>query len=158
MSKKNIANALSETLAGVIDGKVEIMPESAIQTMERGMPKELGIGEKIVQDTESDVEYARAQLKSLIDANNEAISTMSQLAGDSEHPRAFEVLTGLIKQAADMNKQLVGLQKQRKDIVIHKDTKDEGASTVTNNALFVGTTADLQQIIKKTMNPVIENA
>jgi len=143
----NISKALNDTLDEVASEDTEL---AAITRRKASM-------DKIVHDTESDVEYAREQLKSLIEANNEAIQTMNQLAQDSEHPRAYEVLAGLIKQAADMNKQLVGLQKDRKNIVMPKETAGQGQSgggttnTQTNidKAVFVGTTVDLQNALKE---------
>lgn len=105
--------------------------------------------EKLVSDTEEDFEFARDRIKKLIGTSDEAIGLMHNLAADAEHPRAFEVLGTMIKQASEMNGQLLDLQKQRKALV--KDKEKRQAST-TNNSIFVGTTSDLQKLLKDTTN------
>jgi hypothetical protein len=74
---------------------------------------------------------------------------MHALASDAEHPRAFEVLAGMIKTAADINGQLLGLQKERKKIIQVEDKRGQSAAqSTTNNAIFVGTTTELQKLLK----------
>ena len=108
--------------------------------------------DEIVIDAEEDYRYARERIKKLIDTSDEAISTMHALAADAEHPRAFEVLAGMIKTAADINGQLLNLQKERKKIVETPTSKGEGQTSgnTTNNAIFVGTTTELQKLLKGT--------
>jgi len=101
--------------------------------------------DRLISDAEEDFEIARKQIKSLIDTSGEAIEQMHNLAADAEHPRAFEVLGALIKQTAEMNGQLLDLQKQRKALI--KD-ENKAASTTTNNSIFVGTTTELQNLLK----------
>jgi len=114
--------------------------------------------ESIVDATEEDTEYARSELKRLIEANTIAINRITNLAAECEHPRAFEVLGQLVKLSADMNKQLLDLQKKRKDIVMPKEPSTtatatvDAPQTVNNTAVFVGTTKDLQDIIKQTLD------
>ena len=103
--------------------------------------------EKIVSDTEKDVEYPRGKMKELIDQSSEAINQMMALASESEHPRAFEVLSNMIKDASQMTQDLVKLQKTRKDITQEKDITSQ--SNTTNNAIFVGSTTQLQKFLKK---------
>ena len=105
----------------------------------------------IVMDAEEDYRYARERIKKLIDTSDEAISTMHALAADAEHPRAFEVLAGMIKTAADINGQLLGLQKERKKIAETANQKEKvSGGNTTNNAIFVGTTTELQKLLKST--------
>lgn len=107
--------------------------------------------DEIVLHAEEDYKFAREHIKKLIDTSDEAISTMHALASDAEHPRAFEVLAGMIKTAADINGQLLGLQKERKKIVQVEDKKNrDTSSNTTNNAIFVGTTSELQKLLKGT--------
>jgi hypothetical protein len=108
--------------------------------------------DEIVLHAEEDYKFARERIKKLIDTSDEAISTMHALAADAEHPRAFEVLAGMIKTAADINGQLLGLQKERKKIVETPTSKGEGQTSgnTTNNAIFVGTTTELQKLLKGT--------
>jgi tRNA G18 (ribose-2'-O)-methylase SpoU len=104
---------------------------------------------QLVDETEEDYRYARERIKKLIETSEIAIDSMSCLAADAEHPRAFEVLGTLIKQAAEMNQQLLDLQKQRKTLVKSDDTNNSNeVSSTTNNAIFVGTTSELQKFLK----------
>lgn len=102
--------------------------------------------DKVIQDSEDDYEFARNHIKQMIVASQEAVEAMNNLALDAEHPRAFEVLGNLIKQNSEMNKDLMALQKQRKSIFDVKGNSNEGG-TVNNNALFIGSTTDLQKFL-----------
>ena len=100
--------------------------------------------EDIVHDTESDVAFAREQLKDLIQKSNEALESLSIIAQETEHPRAFEVLSNMIKQTGDLTSELIDIQKRRKDI-----TQGKGAAPHTqNNAIFVGSTQQLEKILR----------
>lgn len=91
-----------------------------------------------------DFEFARGNMIAAIEKGQEALSDMLQVAGMSQHPRAYEVIAGLIKVVSDANKDLLELQKRKKDL-----TGIGPAPTTVNNNLFVGSTAELQQLIKK---------
>jgi hypothetical protein len=111
----------------------------------------------IIKDTEDDYEFARAHIKKLILASDDAIDRLHELATDAEHPRAFEVLTTMIKNTADMNSSLLDLVKNRKKIV--QEPVGGGPSTIagnvtTNNSIYVGTTADLQRFLKSREEPI----
>ena len=71
---------------------------------------------------------------------------MIEVARESEHPRAFEVLSGMMKNMADINDKLMALNKQKKDIDREDDPKRLG--NTTNNNLFLGSTADLQRLLQ----------
>ena len=71
---------------------------------------------------------------------------MIEVARESEHPRAFEVLSGMIKNISDVNDRLMDLNKKKKDL--DKSEEIKNIATTTNN-LFVGSTAELQKILKK---------
>ena len=103
---------------------------------------------QLIDETEEDYRYARERIKKLIETSEIAIDSMSCLAADAEHPRAFEVLGTLIKQASEMNQQLLDLQKQRKTLVKSDDSKGNDGGSTTNNAIFVGTTSELQKFLK----------
>jgi len=96
-------------------------------------------------DIQKDYEYTRGNLYSLIEKGQEAINGILELAQESEMPRAYEVAGQLIKNVADATDKLMELQKKLKDVEEEKQTK--GPSTV-NNALFVGSTADLAKLLK----------
>ena len=96
-------------------------------------------------DIEKDYEYTRGNLYSIIEKGQEAINGILELAQDSEMPRAYEVAGQLIKSVSDATDKLMDLQKKLKDV--EEETQSKGPSTV-NNALFVGSTAELQKLLK----------
>jgi hypothetical protein len=98
------------------------------------------------EDIKKDYEYTRGNLYSLIQKGQEAINGILELAQESEMPRAYEVAGQLIKNVADATDKLMDLQKKLKDIEENKPSK--GPTTV-NNALFVGSTADLAKFLKQ---------
>jgi len=98
-----------------------------------------------VQDVKKDYEYTRGNLYSIIEKGQEALNGILELAQESEMPRAYEVAGQLIKNVADATDKLIDLQKKLKDI--EEDKQIRGPSTV-NNALFVGSTAELQKLLK----------
>ena len=111
----------------------------------------------IIKDTEDDYEFARAHIKKLILASDDAIDRLHELATDAEHPRAFEVLTAMIKNTADMNASLLDLVKNRKKIVqepVGGGSPSSPSNVTTNNSIYVGTTADLQKFLKSREEPI----
>jgi hypothetical protein len=117
-------------------------------------PKSKVSKQEIVNDTEKDIEFSREKMKELIGQSCEAINTMMALAAESEHPRAFEVLSNMIKDASTMSQDLVKLQKVRKDITQEKD--DSSSGSTTNNAIFVGSTSELQKFLKNKDEKIID--
>ena len=99
----------------------------------------------VSEDRDKDYEYTRAELYSLIDQGQEAVRGALEVAQESGHPRAYEVATNAMKQVADMTDKLMDLQKKVKDL----DEEKKGPSKVTNNAMFVGSTAELQKMLKQ---------
>ena len=106
-----------------------------------------------VDDIKKDYEYTRGNLYSLIEKGQEAINGILELAQESEMPRAYEVAGQLIKNVADATDKLMDLQKKLRDI---EEEKPKGPTTV-NNALFVGSTADLAKLIKQQTQNLNEN-
>ena len=102
----------------------------------------------LTQDAEEDYNVARENLKKLLDKSDEALDHMMQVAAEAEHPRAFEVLAGMFKTSADMTTQLIDLQKKRHELdkLNNEPTEKSG---ITNNNLFVGSTAELQKMLSK---------
>ena len=96
-------------------------------------------------DVEKDYEYTRGNLYSIIEKGQEAINGILELAQESEMPRAYEVAGQLIKNVADATDKLMTLQQKLKDV--NEEQISKGPTTV-NNALFVGSTADLQKLLK----------
>ncbi len=98
------------------------------------------------EDIKKDYEYTRGNLYSIIEKGQEAINGILELAQESEMPRAYEVAGQLIKNVSDATDKLMDLQKKLKDV---NEEETKGPSSITNNALFVGSTADLQKMLKK---------
>jgi hypothetical protein len=98
------------------------------------------------KDVEDDYDYARRNLRDLIDSGMGDLDRVMEIARQSESPRAFEVATNLLKTLTDTNKDLLELAKKKKDLTQEKDKSS--AQNITNNALFVGSTADLQKLIQ----------
>jgi len=96
-------------------------------------------------DLDRDYEYTRGNLYSLIEKGQEAIDGIMEISQESGSARAYEVTGQIIKSVADATDKLLDLQKKVKDI---KEPKDKGPNNVTN-ALFVGSTAELQKLLKK---------
>ena len=97
-------------------------------------------------DITKDYEYTRGNLYSIIEKGQEAINGILELAQESEMPRAYEVAGQLIKSVSDATDKLMDLQKKLKDV--EEESKPKGPNTV-NNALFVGSTAELAKMIKE---------
>jgi len=92
---------------------------------------------------DQDYEYIRNNLKDIIGKGSDALEGILELARDSDHPRAWEVVGQIMRQLAETNKDLIELQKDMKKI---KD--EEGAKKVTQNAIFVGSTKELQKFLR----------
>jgi hypothetical protein len=100
----------------------------------------------VVSDTnpvESDAEFARKNIRNLIDKGSHAIDDLLQVAKHSESPRAYEVAANLIKNLSDLNKDLLEVQKRKKDLVVEKSS-----GVNVDKAVFVGSTAELMKLLK----------
>lgn len=97
-------------------------------------------------DIDKDYEYSRANLYSLIEKGQEAINGIMEVAEEGGSPRAYEVAGQLIKSVADTTDKLIDLQKKLKEV--QEDSK-KTTNNVTNNAVFVGSTSELQKMLKQ---------
>ena len=95
---------------------------------------------------ESDYETARDNLRELLTTGQNALMHALEVAKSSEHPRAFEVVGNLMKQLADVNQQLMDIHQQKAKL--DAPSKSETSKKVTNNAIFVGSTSELNKLIK----------
>jgi len=93
-------------------------------------------------EIKDDYEYSRKTYKDLIDTGVKSLDVLAELARESEHPRAFEVLSKAIKDIGDVTDKLMTLQKNKQDLSGETPNK----KPVTNNNLFVGSTTDLQRL------------
>ena len=133
--KNNLDDAFNITPTEVEVDQTEVKEPVGIQK-----PDRLTKG-----DIEKDYEYTRGNLYSIIEKGQEAINGILELAQDSEMPRAYEVAGQLIKSVSDATDKLMDLQKKLKDV--EEDNTQKGPNTV-NNALFVGSTAELAKLLK----------
>ena len=97
-------------------------------------------------DPTKDYEYSRGQLYNLVEKGQEAVNGILDVCQDSQHPRAYEVAGQLIKHVADTTDKLIDLQKKMKEL--DDDGSSKGPTNVTN-AMFVGSTSDLQKMLKQ---------
>ena len=101
--------------------------------------------QKLTDDVSKDYDYTRGNLYSLIEKGQEAINGIMEVAGETASPRAYEVAGQLIKSVADTTDKLADLHKKVKDI---EEDNPKKQNTVTNNALFVGSTSELSKMLK----------
>ena len=93
----------------------------------------------------ADADFARENIRELVTQGNQAVNELMLIARDGQHPRAFEVLSGLMKNLADMNKDLLEIQKRKKDLA----PKAEAQNNLNiDKAVFVGSTAQLVKMLK----------
>ena len=131
-------NTLEENMESILDIEVSDTPEGGCTTRKDQL-------KDATEDREKDYEYTRGQLYTLIDQGGEAVRGALEVAQESGHPRAFEVATNAMKQVADMTDKLADLHKKMKDL----DEEKKGPSKVTINAMFVGSTSELQKMLKQ---------
>jgi len=105
-------------------------------------------GQTRENDVNKDYDYTRGNLYSLIEKGQEAINGIMEVAGETASPRAYEVAGQLIKSVADTTDKLADLHKKVKDI---EADNPKTQNTVTNNALFVGSTSELSKMLKDGM-------
>lgn len=96
---------------------------------------------------ENDYEHSRDTYYDLIEKGRESLELMIQVARESEHPRAFEVLSGMIKNISDVNDKLMDLNKKHKDINKPEENTNALPNGTTNNNVFIGSTTDLQRML-----------
>lgn len=97
---------------------------------------------------DDDYEYARGNMISAIEKGQEALNGILEVAGMSQHPRAYEVAAALVKTTVDASKDLMELAKRKKDLDKPVDGSNAGPNKVTNN-MFVGSTAELLKALKQ---------
>ena len=118
--------------------------ESSVVEVERDV-KNIDITSNETIDVQKDYEYTRGNLYSLIEKGQEVLNGIMEVAEESASPRAYEVAGQLIKSVADTTDKLLDLQKKVKDV--NENVEVKGPTTV-NNALFVGSTAELSKLLK----------
>jgi len=101
-------------------------------------------------EIQDDYDYARDRYYSLTEKGDEAIDLMLDLARESEHPRAFEVLSNMLKQNAEIADRLMDLQKKKKEVRLTDNP--QLPNSMTQNNVYVGSTTELQRMLHDRMN------
>ena len=142
--KKTVDDKLNDIFD--VQGKIV---EQALPVIVTEQPKkEVVSGAPNDESIDADYEYARENLKLFIEQGKVAMENIIFLAKEGESPRAYEVVGQLIKTLSDTNKDLLDLGKKVKDLKNKKDDTQQPSQHITN-ALFVGSTAELQKLIGK---------
>ena len=131
-------NTLEDNMENILNIDVSDTPENGCTTRKDQL-------KDVTVDRDKDYEYTRGELYSLIDKGQEAVQGALEVAQESGHPRAYEVAVAAMKHVADMTDKLADLHKKMKDL----DAEQKGPKSVTNNAMFVGSTAELQKMLKE---------
>jgi|TARA_Y100000114_G_scaffold32106_1_gene27651 hypothetical protein len=132
---------MTENIDKIIDKALGVVEEEKKQSKKQVViprPKEN-------DDVDADYQYQRENFYALIERGQDAVEGILELAQESDHPRAYEVAGNLIKSVADVTEKLVDLQTKMKKL---KEVPNKGPNNVTN-ALFVGSTTELQKMLKK---------
>lgn len=125
--------------------KQEIVSKPTAQVTEITVAKE---------DLDKDYLAVRSNLKELINKGTSAIDGILNLASETEQPRAYEVLAQLIKTVADTNKDLLDMHNKMKTLKGDQPQTTNSGNTITNNSIFVGSTAELQKLLKGKMKEI----
>ena len=127
-------------------------------SLERNLPTVSTAKPLVVdKDIKDDYEFSRKTYKDLINTGVGSLDILAELARESEHPRAFEVLSQAIKNIGDTTDKLMSLQKAKKEL--NKEEKEkEDLAQVTNNNVFVGSTTDLQRLLAQENEKIINHA
>jgi hypothetical protein len=132
-------NKTNEKLSEVLD--VEPIYAEVMQPVVVNVSDE----EEIKTKVEDDAEFARQNIRSLIQKGNVAIDNLLSVAHQSDHPRAYEVAANMLKSLTDMNKDLMEIQKRKKDLE-PKQTTNTGINV--DKAVFIGSTKELIKALK----------
>ena len=130
-------NDIDENLDNILE-IAENLPKVTRGVPPRVIPEINGVEE------DTDFRYTRENLYNLLERGQDAVEELLEIAKQSEHPRAFEVVGQLIGKLTETNKELMGLHKTKKELSIEKS----GGDVNVNNAVFVGSTAELQKLLK----------
>jgi hypothetical protein len=130
---------LNDNLSDILD--VEPISESEIIDDEKNLPIE--VSSSVIED---DTNFARTNIKAIIEKSNTALDDILKVAKESEHPRAYEVAANFLKTVSDMNKDLLELQKTKKSL----EPKSESTKNINvDKAVFIGSTAELLKQIRE---------
>jgi len=122
---------------------IDVTPEETAIVPIKTIPTD---GEYVVSDADKDYKEVRINLKCIIEKSQEAIEGIIELAQESQQPRAYEVIAQLIQSSLEANNKLMDLHRRMKEIKKQEQIK---TTSVTNNSIYVGSTAELQKMIRE---------
>jgi len=128
--------------------------QSISERLAKNLPVELRKDNQILidkKDIKDDYEFSRSTYKDLIKVGTLSMDSLAELARESEHPRAFEVLSNHLKAIGDITDKLMALQKNKKEL-----TQDDVRREITNNNVFVGSTTELQRMLLDKKDNIID--
>jgi hypothetical protein len=108
----------------------------------------------MVDNADNDFEYARRNYHDLLAKGTDALEEMMEVARATEHPRAFEVFSNMMKHVADINGNLIDLHKKHKEY--NKEDKPAELANQTTNNVFIGSTSDLQRMLLDNEDKVVD--
>lgn len=136
--KTEIVPVQQETLPDTVDDLGYVYPIEAVSAAE----------EK--KQIDNDVEYVRAQVRNMMQAGVTAVDELAKVSRESQHPRTYEVLHGMIRTVGDMGDKLLQVHKTKREIKQMTDPESlPSGSVFVDKAVFVGTTADLLKKAKE---------
>jgi len=147
--KKNIDEKLSDAL------EIELEDNEIVHDGQSAGGSPIMIPTTEEDKLKRDYNLVRKNLKEIIDTGNTAIDGILTVASETESPRAYEVAAQMIKNVADVNKDLLEMHNKMKQI--RKEDGGQKANNITNNSLFVGSTQELQKLLKQQKEQLIEN-
>lgn len=139
---KEVNDQLDSEFGITKDESVEV---EVVKSEPKGIKKADG---EVTKDTEKDYKYMRAQLYDIVEKMQESLNDAMDVAHDSQHPRAYEVVFNGAKNAADVVEKIGDLHKKMKDLEV-EEVKVQQNNTTTNNIMMTGSTAELIQMLKE---------
>jgi hypothetical protein len=127
----------------------EIFDVNPIEEQTREVTEIIPAPKELDSEVHEDIAFARSNIKNLIRQGSSAVGNILEVARASEHPRAYEVVSTLMKTMADMNKDLLGIQKTKLELTGEKPNQDQQQTINVDKAVFVGSTTDLIKKIKE---------
>lgn len=132
-----------KSMSEIFDVPAKVVEEKPLPVVVE-KPKNTDVA-NLDKDLDEDYDEARQTLKDLVKKGNDAIDHLLAIATDTEHPRAFEVVATLIKNTAEANEKLLVMQKAVRDM---KNIKQKDGGVNVDKAIFVGSTAELNKLLK----------